>query len=46
MSTDERTDERTPLDDVMAEIRREIVVRAARADREDHREIYDALANE
>ena len=46
MATDERTDERSPLDDVMEEIRREFVLRVAQADRDEHRDIYDALENE
>lgn len=36
----------SPLDDVMDEIRREIVLRAAKADRDAHRERYDALEDE
>jgi predicted RNA-binding protein len=46
MATEEQTGDRTPLDDVMDEIRRELVLRVARADRDEHREIYDALENE
>ena len=46
MATEEQTDDRTPLDDVMDDIRRELVVRVARADRDEHRDIYDALENE
>ena len=46
MATGEKTGERTPLDDVMEDIRRELVLRAARADRDEHRDIYDALENE
>lgn len=46
MATKEKTGERTPLDDVMEDIRRELVLRAAKADRDEHREIYDALENE
>jgi hypothetical protein len=46
MATDEQTGDRTPLDDVMDDIRRELVLRVAKADRDDHREIYDALENE
>lgn len=46
MATEEGADERTPIDDVMADIRRELVVRAAKADRDEHREIYDALEDE
>lgn len=46
MATDEQSDEQSPLDAVMEDIRREIVLRAAKADRDDHREIYDALEDE
>ncbi|MFB6137510.1 MAG: hypothetical protein ABEJ42_04110 [Halobacteriaceae archaeon] len=43
MATEEETANGTPLDDVMEDIRRELVLRAAKADREEHRDIYDAL---
>jgi len=46
MATEEETVERTPLDDVMEDIRRELVSRIAKADRDEHREVYDALENE
>jgi hypothetical protein len=46
VATDETSSERTPLDDVMDDVRRELVLRVARADRDRHREIYDALENE
>jgi hypothetical protein len=46
MATEEQTGDRTPLDDVMDNIRRELVLRVARADRDEHRDIYDALENE
>jgi hypothetical protein len=46
MATEEETGERTPLDDVMEDIRREFVLRVAKADRDDHRDIYDALETE
>lgn len=46
MATEEKTSDRTPLDHVMEDIRRELVLRVAEADRDDHREIYDALENE
>jgi hypothetical protein len=46
MSTDESTDPRSPLDDVMDDIRRELVRRVAATDREANREIYDALEKE
>ena len=46
MATEEETVERTPLDDVMEDIRRELVSQVAKADRDEHREVYDALENE
>ncbi|MFB6075078.1 MAG: hypothetical protein ABEJ89_08705 [Haloarculaceae archaeon] len=46
MATEEMTGEHTPLDDVMEDIRRELVLRIAEADRDEHREIYDALEHE
>jgi hypothetical protein len=46
MATDEQSATGTPLDDVMEDIRRELVLRAAKADREEHRDIYDALEDE
>lgn len=46
MTTEERPGESTPLDEVMEDIRRELVLRAASADRDDHRDIYDALEDE
>jgi len=46
MATEEKKGERTPLDDVMEDIRRELVLRVAKADRDEHREIYDALEHE
>ncbi|MDY6817819.1 MAG: hypothetical protein SVG88_04080 [Halobacteriales archaeon] len=46
MATEEKTGEQSPLDDVMADIRRELVLRVAKSDRDEHREIYDALENE
>lgn len=46
MATDEQSGERTPLDEVMDDIRRELVLRAAKADRDEHRDIYDALEDE
>ncbi|MFC7020981.1 MULTISPECIES: hypothetical protein [Haloarcula] len=46
MATEKKTEERTQLDDVMEEIRRELVLRVAKADRDEHRDIYDALENE
>ena len=46
MATEEKTGEQKPLDAVMEDIRRELVLRVAKADRDEHREIYDALENE
>lgn len=46
MATEEKTGERTPLDDVMEDIRRELVLRVAKVDRDEHREMYDALESE
>ena len=45
MPTDDR-DEPSPLEEVMDDVRREIVRRVAAADREANREIYDALEDE
>lgn len=45
MATDE-TDGETPLDGVMADLRRELVRWAAARDRDEHRAVYDALADE
>lgn len=36
----------TDLDRIMEEIRRELVLKVAKMDRDEHREIYDALENE
>lgn len=46
MATEEKTGERTPLDEVLEDIRRELVLRLARDDRDDHRDVYDALEHE
>lgn len=46
MAAEEGTDVEAPIDRVMADIRRELVLRVARADRDEHRDIYDALADE
>ncbi len=35
-----------PLDEVMDDVRRELVQRVAAADRDTNRDIYDALENE
>mgnify|MGYP006282035727 CR=1 FL=1 len=46
MATEEQPGETTSLDDVMEDIRRELVRRVAKADRDEHREVYDALEDE
>jgi death-on-curing protein len=46
MATEEDAASRSPLDDVMEDIRRELVQRVAAADRDANREIYDALETE
>jgi hypothetical protein len=43
MATEEDATSGSPLDDVMEDIRRELVQRVAAADRDANREIYDAL---
>ena len=43
---DDTTEPSSPLDEVMDDIRRELVLRVAKADRDEHREIYDALEHE
>lgn len=46
MAADERADVETPIDRVVADIRRELLLRVARADRDEHRDIHDSLADE
>lgn len=46
MATEESTEAGSPLDDVMEDIRGELVRRVAAADRDANREIYDALETE
>jgi hypothetical protein len=46
MATEEGADSSTPLDNVMEDIRRELVRRVAASDRDANRDIYDALENE
>lgn len=46
VSTDDTESADSPMDSVMTDIRREIVRRAVQRDVDDHREIYDALADE
>ena len=46
MATKEGSESGSPLDEVMEDIRRELVQRVAAADRDANRDIYDALENE
>lgn len=46
MSTEEGAEPASQLDEVMEDIRRELVRRVAASDREAHRDIYDALEDE
>ena len=46
MATEDSDSAETPMDRVMADLRRELVRRAAERDRDDHRDVYDALADE
>lgn len=46
MATEEGTEFGSPLDEVMEDIRGELVRRVAAADRDANREVYDALENE
>lgn len=46
MAAEEGTELEAPLDRVMEDIRRELVLRVAQADRDEHRDIYDALEHE
>ena len=46
MATEEDSESGSPLDEVMDDIRRELVQRVAAADRDANRDIYDALENE
>ena len=46
MAAEEESESEAPIDRVMADIRRELVLRVARADRDEHRDVYDALADE
>lgn len=46
MATEEGTETTSPLDDVMEDIRRELVRRVAAQDREANRDVYDALEDE
>lgn len=46
MATEEGAESGSPLDDVMDDIRRELVQRVAATDRDANRDIYDALEHE
>ena len=46
MATEEGTETNSPLDEVMEDIRQELVRRVALEDRNANREIYDALKDE
>jgi hypothetical protein len=46
MATEEQSGDVIPLDEVMEDIRREFVLRVAKADRDETREIYDTLEAE
>lgn len=46
MATEDETEPTTPLDEVMEDVRRELVRRVAAADRESNRDVYDALEDE
>jgi hypothetical protein len=45
-ATEEGAETTSPLDDVMADTRRELVRRVAADDRDSNRDIYDALKNQ
>ena len=46
MATEEGAETTSPIDDVMDDLRRELVRRVAAADRDANREVYDALEDE
>ncbi|WP_196219597.1 hypothetical protein [Halorubrum sp. BV1] len=46
MATEDRVESSSPLDEVMEDIRQELVRRVAAGDRDANRDIYDALENE
>lgn len=46
MAAEEESGDETPLDRVMDDIRRELVLEVAKEDRDNNRDIYDALENE
>jgi len=46
MATEEGTETTSPLDEVMEDIRRELLRRVAADDRNANRDVYDALEDE
>ena len=46
MATEDGTGADSPIDEVMEDIRLELVRRVATADRDENRDIYDALEHE
>jgi hypothetical protein len=46
MATEEGAESSSPLEEVMEDIRRELVRRVAAGDRDANRDIYDALEDE
>ncbi|WP_198526132.1 hypothetical protein [Haloferax sp. ATB1] len=46
MATKDGANNESELDRVMEDIRRELVLRVAKADRDDHRSVYDVLEHE
>ncbi|WP_164932822.1 hypothetical protein [Halorubrum amylolyticum] len=46
MATERGAETTSPLDEVMEEIRRELVRRVAADDRDSNRDVYDALKDE
>jgi len=46
MVTEEGTETTSPLDEVMEDIRRELIRRVAAEDRNANRDVYDALEDE
>ena len=46
MATEDGTETTSPLEDVMEDIRRELVRRVATTDRDANRDVYDALEDE
>ena len=46
MATEEESESGSPLDEVMEDIRSELVRRVAASDRDANRDVYDALESE